>query len=148
MPKERDPAALPHTAERLHSLAVRLLRRARVADRATGVGPAQLSALSVLYFSEGLSLTALADAEQVAQPTMTRIVNALVGARLARRIPSPADRRMQLVVITSAGRRLFEAARKRRLTIVQEILGRLDAQSLATLAPLVEEVLAVVNAPE
>jgi DNA-binding MarR family transcriptional regulator len=148
MPKERDPAALPHTAERLHSLAVRLVRRARIADRDAGVGPAQLSALSVLYFAEGMSLTALAEAEQVAQPTMTRIVNALVEGKLVRRIPSPADRRMQLIVITAAGRRLFGAARARRLGIVEGILGRLDAQSLATLAPLVEEVLAVVNAPE
>ena len=148
MPKEPDPAALPHTAERLHSLAVRLVRRARIADRDAGVGPAQLSALSVLYFAEGMSLTALAEAEQVAQPTMTRIVNALVEGKLVRRIPSPADRRMQLIVITAAGRRLFGAARARRLGIVEGILGRLDAQSLATLAPLVEEVLAVVNAPE
>ena len=36
------------TADRLHSAAIHLLRRLRVRDRESGVGPAQLSALSVL----------------------------------------------------------------------------------------------------
>src|SRR3979490_2851571 len=38
------------TADRLHSAAIHLLRRLRVRDRESGVGPAQLSALSVLGF--------------------------------------------------------------------------------------------------
>ncbi len=33
------------TADRLHSAAIHLLRRLRVRDRESGVGPAQLSAL-------------------------------------------------------------------------------------------------------
>lgn len=134
------------TADRLHSLAVRLLRRARLADRDAGVGPAQLSALSVLYFSEGLSLTTLAETEQVAQPTMTRVVNALVASGMVKRVPSPTDKRAQSVVITSKGRKLFEAARARRLAVVEQTLAQLPQATVAALAPLVEDVLAVINA--
>ena len=146
MVKSDNTQRLSHTAERLHSLAVRLIRRARTADRDAGVGPAQLSALSVLYFAEDLPLTALADAEQVSQPTMTRVVNALVEARLVRRTASPDDKRVQLVGITAKGRRLFEAARERRLRIIEDLLGRLPADTLVAFAPLVDEVLAAVNA--
>jgi hypothetical protein len=52
-------------ADRLHSAAIHLLRRLRVRDRESGVGPAQLSALSVLVFGGPRSLGELADAEQV-----------------------------------------------------------------------------------
>src|SRR5256885_16104382 len=62
------------TADRLHSAAIHLLRRLRVRDRESGVGPAQLSALSVLVFGGPRSLGELADAEQVRPPTMSRIV--------------------------------------------------------------------------
>ncbi len=41
------------TADRLHAAAIHLLRRLRVRDRESGVGPAQLSALSVLEGSAG-----------------------------------------------------------------------------------------------
>ena len=40
-------------ADRLHSAAIHLLRRLRVRDREIGVGPAQLSALSVLVLGGG-----------------------------------------------------------------------------------------------
>src|SRR5258706_14927634 len=62
------------TADRLHSAAIHLLRQLRVRDRESGVGPAQLSALSVLVFGGPRSLGELADAEQVRPPTMSRIV--------------------------------------------------------------------------
>lgn len=142
-----EPAALrADTAERLHSIAVRLLRRARVADREAGVGPAQLSALSVLYFSPELALTALAEAEGVSQPTMTRIVRSLEEAGAVTRTASAADRRVLLVSISAEGRRIFEAARMRRLEIIEGILGRMDAGTVAALRPLLTPLAEAVNA--
>lgn len=143
------PAALrAETAERLHSIAVRLLRRARVADREAGVGPAQLSALSVLYFSPGLALTALADIEDVSQPTMTRIVRSLEEVGAVEREASATDRRVQLVSISAGGRRIFEAARARRLTIIEGMLARMDEATVAALRPLLTPLAAAVNARE
>jgi DNA-binding transcriptional ArsR family regulator len=70
------------TADRLHSAAIHLLRGLRKRDRESGIGPAQLSALSVLAFGGPRSLAELADAEQVRPPTMSRIVAALERAGL------------------------------------------------------------------
>jgi hypothetical protein len=52
-------------ADRLHSAAIHLLRRLRMRDYELGIGPAQLSALSVLVFAGPQSLASLAEVEQV-----------------------------------------------------------------------------------
>jgi len=65
-------------ADELHSAAIHLLRQLRVEDRAAGIGPAQLSALSVLVFGGTMSLKRLAAIEQVKPPTMVRIVRGLI----------------------------------------------------------------------
>src|SRR5207253_11403287 len=67
----RDPTEI---ADRLHSAAIHLLRRVRVRDRESGIGPAPLSALSVLVFGGPRSLGQLGDAEQVRSATMSRIL--------------------------------------------------------------------------
>src|SRR5262252_4263793 len=77
-----DPVQI---ADRLHSAAIHLLRRLRIRDSAIGIGPAQLSALSVLVFGGPRSLGELADAEQVRPPTMSRIVGGLVRSGLVKR---------------------------------------------------------------
>src|SRR5437764_6332551 len=83
-------------ADRLHSAAIHLLRRLRVRDLASGIGPAQLSALSVLVFGGPRSLGELAEAEQVRPPTMSRIVESLERAGLVRRQPTEDKRRIRL----------------------------------------------------
>src|SRR5271169_3195797 len=70
-------------ADCLHSAAIHLLRRVRKQDSASGVGPAQLSALSVLVFAGPKTLGELAAAEQVKPPTMSRIAAGLKRSRLA-----------------------------------------------------------------
>src|SRR5690348_1355693 len=64
-------------ADRLHSLAIHLLRRVRKQDTVMAEAPARLSALSVLVFGGSMTLGQLAAAEQVKPPTMTRIVTGL-----------------------------------------------------------------------
>src|SRR5229473_2111765 len=76
-----------HTADRLHSAAIHLLRRLRRQDDASGLTAPRLSALSVIVFSGPLTLGALATAEQVRPPTMTRLVAALEEAGLVVREP-------------------------------------------------------------
>jgi DNA-binding MarR family transcriptional regulator len=79
-------------ADQLHSASIHLLRGVRRVDARSGLPPAQLSALSVVVFGGPLSLGALAAAEQVRPPTMTRIVDALEAAGLVTRRPDPATR--------------------------------------------------------
>ena len=64
-------------ADALHSAAIHLLRGVRKEDERTGVGPARLSALSVLVFAGPMRLTELARTEQVKPPTMTKVVAGL-----------------------------------------------------------------------
>jgi DNA-binding MarR family transcriptional regulator len=84
-------------------------------DGATGLSPARLSALSVLVFMGPLSMSALADAEQVTTATMSRVVDGLESASLVTREPNPDDRRGVQVRATVRGSRLLHRARQRRV---------------------------------
>src|SRR3977135_4576917 len=100
------------TADRLHSAAIHLLRRLRVRDRESGVGPAQLSPLSVRVLGGGpRSLGELAEVEQVRPPTMSRIVAGLVRAGLVRRRETEDGRRVRLEG-TPRGRTILQAGRR------------------------------------
>ena len=120
-------------ADELHSAAVHLLRRLRARDSATGVGPAQLSALSVLVFGGPRSLGELADAEQVKPPTMSRIVSGLESARLVRRRRTP-DRRKLRLEATAKGTRILEEGRRRRVESLAAALGQLSRSEIRQLA--------------
>lgn len=125
-----QPLGSGDVAFRLNSVAIHLVRRARTADAALGVPPGQLSALSVLVFGGDRTLAQLADAEQVTSPTMTRIVDGLERAGLARRGPHPTDGRATVVRATSAGRRLMARGRDRRVAVIEDLLGRLSPTEL------------------
>jgi DNA-binding MarR family transcriptional regulator len=120
-------------SDRLHSTAIHVLRLVRGQDAATGIGPAQLSALSVLVFGGPMSLNALAAAEQVRPPTMSRIIDALEKARLAQRRPDPKDRRAVLIEPTPKGSALLHAGRKRRVAFLSGYLEGLSPAELARL---------------
>src|SRR5436853_6425119 len=112
-PKRFTGRAPTEIADRLHSAAIHLLRRVRVRDRESGIGPAQLSALSVLVFGGPRSLGELADAEQVRPPTMSRIVAGLERAGLIRRLETQ-DKRRVLLEATARGTRILQEGRGRR----------------------------------
>src|SRR5437867_7243686 len=116
------------TADRLHSTAIHLLRRLRVRDRESGVGPAQLSALSVLVLGGGpRSLGELAEAEQVRPPTMSRIVAGLVRAGLVRRGKTEDGRRIRLEA-TAKGTRILQEGRQRRVESLAQALSSLSTE--------------------
>src|SRR5690349_1207418 len=124
------------TADRLHSAAIHLLRRLRVRDRESGVGPAQLSALSVLVLGGGpRSLGELAEAEQVRPPTMSRIVAGLVRAGLVRRGKTQDGRRVRLEA-TVKGTRILQEGRRRRVEWLAEALSSLSNEDRAKLREL------------
>ncbi len=128
-------------ADRLHSAAIHLLRRLRVEDKAIGLTGPRASALSVIVFRGPIAMGALAEAEQVRAPTMTRLVTSLEHAGLVRRSSDRADGRVQLVEATAAGRRLLNKGRARR---VERLMGGIahlgveDQHILARAAELME----------
>ncbi len=115
-------------ADALHSAAIHLLRRVRSEDRASGVGPAQLSALSVLVFGGSMSLGDLAAAEQVKPPTMVRIVQALTEEKLATAKADRQDRRKLVISATVRGRKLMLRARQRRVQALAELIAGISVQ--------------------
>ena len=119
------------TADLVHSAAIHLLRRVREEDRAVGISASRLSALSVCVFGGPLTLTALAAAEHVTLPTMSRLVAALEADGLVRREPAASDRRAVRVRATAKGRRLLERGRERRLAVLEERLATLPPDELA-----------------
>ena len=131
------------TADRLHSAAIHLLRRLRLRDREGGVGPAQLSALSVLVFGGPMALGQLAAAEQVKAPTMSRIVAGLKRSGLAKIETDAKDARRIRVTATAKGQRLLKQARARRIRLLAETLSGLKEPEMDTLlraAELMERV--------
>jgi DNA-binding MarR family transcriptional regulator len=132
-------------ADRLHSVAIHLLRRVRKQDAGSGEGPARLSALSVLVFGGPMTLGQLAAAEQVKPPTMTRIVTGLERSGLAQRIADSKDARRVRISATAQGTRLLQDARKRRIQSLADHLKSLNDKELDLLkeaSALLEKVLA------
>src|SRR5260370_41378521 len=126
------------TADRLHSAAIHLLRRLRVRDRESGVGPAQLSALSVLVLGGGpRSLGELADAEQVRPPTMSRIVAGLERAGLVKRRKTEDGRRVRLEA-SARGTKILQQGRLRRVESLAKALYALSEKEQKLLGQLVE----------
>ena len=128
----RAPSAA-RIADRLHSVAIQLLRRLRREDRASGLTGPRASALSVVVFGGPLSLGDLAAAEQVKPPTMTRLVDALERQRLVVREPSPADARVIMVRATARGITLLQQGRARRIARLQVAMQSLPPAELAAL---------------
>ncbi len=114
-------------ADRLHSAAIHLLRRLRVQDSGSGLSAPRLSALSVIVFGGPITMTELAQAEQVRLPTVSRLVGALEADGLVQRIPDPGDRRVQLLKATRKGKRLLEEGRRRRVEMLSKDLRQLSA---------------------
>jgi len=132
------------TADRLHSAAIHLLRRLRVRDRESGVGPAQLSALSVLVFGGPRSLGELADAEQVRPPTMSRIVAGLERAGLVRRHATEDGRRVRLEA-SAKGTKILQEGRKRRVESLAQALSVLSTEDREKLRELIDHLEKVIR---
>jgi len=119
-------------ADRLHSAAIHLLRRARRGDPLTGATPAQLSALSVLMGGPK-TLGDLAAAEQVRAPTISRLAAEMERIALIRRREDPNDARVVHVELTAKGRRVLGKGRDLRIAEIEGRVRRLDPPEIATL---------------
>ena len=125
-------------AGRLHSATIHLLRRLRRQDDHLEIGPARLSALSVLVFGGPCTLSQLAAAEQVKRPTMSRLVANLERDGLATRVTDSADRRSIQITATRLGRVVLRRGRERRVQELARRLAPLQRHELDDLAKAAE----------
>ena len=123
----------------------RLARQLRQEALADGdLAPSKLSALASVNRLGPVSLGDLAVVERVSVPSITRTVDALVAASLAKRESDPSDGRLVRVVITAAGMRLLEQTRRRKDALLAEriaLLGARDQARLVAAIPVIQRLL-------
>jgi DNA-binding MarR family transcriptional regulator len=132
------------TIERFHHLAIRLLRNLRAVDEAHGFSGPRASALSVLVFRGPQSLAALAAAEGVKPPTMSRLVKAMQAEGLVSARPAEGDQRGIRIEATPRGRKRMLEGRERRLSAIRGMLegaSPAEMRALETVANLLERAL-------
>lgn len=130
-------------ADAVHSAAIHLLRGVRKEDVRSGLGPARLSALSVLVFAGPMRLSDLARIEQVKPPTMTKVVAGLEARGLVKRRADAKDARAVRLEATARGTKLLQEGRRRRVTRLAEGLQVLEPQEIELLgraASIIERV--------
>ncbi len=120
-------------AARLRLSATRLARRMRQ-ESATGLSPSQHSALAVVHARGPLTLGELAEVEQVAPPTISKVVAKLEADGLLERQADPADKRVSLVQVTKAGAQLHDESKRRRTTWLTARIRQLPPEDQARLA--------------
>jgi DNA-binding MarR family transcriptional regulator len=129
-------------ADRLHSAAIHLLRRLRREDDASGLSAPRLSALSVLVFGGPQTIGALAAAEQVRVPTMSRLVAQLEADGLLARSRHQTDGRIVHVEATPAAHALLHAGRRRRVAALSADVSHMSPEERRVLLeaiPLLEK---------
>lgn len=144
LPKELPQTELNKRANALHSLSIHLLRRAREADKQSGLSPERLSLLSVLTYAGPQSATNLAQLESVSPPAISRIIVSLEKLGLVRKVRNLDDARGVTIHATAKGRKIVETGRKRRLLLIADEIGRLcpaDQKKLGEVGDILEKLL-------
>ncbi|HEX8802880.1 MAG TPA: MarR family transcriptional regulator [Acidimicrobiales bacterium] len=135
-PAER-PTEIDDLAVRLRLATARLARQLRQ-QAGSGLSPSQHSVLASIDVNGSLTLGELAAIEQVAPPTITRIVAKLADDGLVARTVDPGDRRVARVSVTPDGHRRIEHSRSRRDAWLAKRLVTLAPADVARLAPAVD----------
>ena len=151
MPDQKSNATTGNSADianRLHSLAIHLLRRVRQEDPLTGLSPARLSALSVIGFGGPRTISELAEAEQVAVPTISRIVAALVEEELIERQVDESDRRTIHLTATSKGMEVLREGQRRRTEQLGKLLARLTSAEQTIVAQAIDSLEKILHPEE
>lgn len=134
LPAGAEESELMKIANALHSLSVHLLRRARTADKESGLTPERLSLLSVLAYAGPQSINRLSQIEGVSAPAISRSVSSLEKIGLVARARARDDNRTVIVRTTPKGKRLMEAGRRRRIELIADELAGLNKKNLSRLA--------------
>ena len=124
-------------ADRLSHAVVRLARLLRQQDEGE-LTPTMRAALGTISRDGPLTFGELAAIEQVAPPTITKVVGKLEDAGLVVREPDEVDRRVWRISLSEAGRRRLDSDRRRRRRWLTEQVHGLDAADVDRLAEAVD----------
>lgn len=113
----------------------RISRQLRRARGPSELGVGTLSALATLVRCGPLRLGDLAAREQVAAPTMSRVIAGLESAGYVQRDADPADGRARLLAATGQGEQLVTGLTSERTRVLAARLDRLTPQQRRGLLP-------------
>jgi DNA-binding MarR family transcriptional regulator len=132
------------TADRLGMAITRLARllRQQAADDLT---PTMRAAVGTISREGPLTLGELAAIEQVAPPTITKVVAKLEERGLVDREADPADRRITRVALSELGQRWLENDRQRRHAWLAERIDALGAGERGRLTAAVDALEALIG---
>ena len=124
---------------------VRMARRLRLRRENEVVSLTQLSALNTLYHEGAMSPGALAAAERVKPPSMTRVIASLAELGLVERSAHPTDGRQVVVSLSEAGADIVQADRSAREEWLREHLADFTPDQRAILRQATDLLSALVN---
>ena len=139
------PSADPPVTEFAGQLFFRIWRatHTRTAEMLGTVGltPALFALLNVVGAREGAIQQELGSALGIDRSTMVALIDELESAGLAKRRPSPTDRRAREIAITPKGRRLLQRAKELIAQVEDEVLAALSAEERRELLALLRHAL-------
>jgi DNA-binding MarR family transcriptional regulator len=135
-PSTVEPA-IPELADRLGRATMRLARMLRQQDEGE-LTPTMRATLGTISRQGPLALGDLASIEQVAPPTITKVVGKLEDAGLVARTYDEVDRRVCRVSLSDGGARWLAADRKRRRDWLTDQIHRLHVDDVDRLSAAVE----------
>ena len=140
-----ESPADPPVAEYAGQLFFRLWRASHTgtaaALEAIGLTPALFALLNVIGAREGAIQQELGAVMGIDPSTMVSLIDQLEGAGLAKRRPSPRDRRAREVTITAKDRRVLERGRKAAAQVEDEVLRGLSGAERRDLLALLRRAL-------
>ena len=104
-----------------------------------GVSQASWTTIAVVAkAATPLSQSELADKLAVEGATMVAMIDRLVSAGLVVREPSTTDRRVKRVVVTDAGRALYDTVKAEAAQVRNELLSAIDGEQLQAATHVLE----------
>jgi DNA-binding MarR family transcriptional regulator len=99
-----------------------------------GISMSQLHVMHLLERHGELAMSRLAEVLDVSLSAATGLVDRVVERGFVERVRVPSDRRVVLVRITDAGRKMLEDVEILQIGIIEKVLDQLDASQLAGVA--------------
>lgn len=125
----KSDEAVARAANALRLAVGRTARRLRQ-EAGEELTPSQAAVLDTIARLGPLSPSQLAAAERLTRPTTTRLIAKLKSLGLVVAFPDPADRRSYRVAISPSGAALRDVRRRRRETLLTDLLARAKPEEL------------------
>ncbi|MGV9710943.1 MarR family transcriptional regulator [Gordonia sp. NPDC003424] len=122
-----------------------MARRLRGRRLSKVVSLTQLSAMSTLHHEGPMTPGALANAERVQPPSMTRVIASLSDLGMVSREPHPTDGRQAIVTLAPRGSDVITAELDAREEWLSDRLAELTPQERETLAACVPIMQKIIN---